>query len=109
MVIKNIYDVIRAPRISAKAYVLNKAKQLVLEVHPQANKPMIYEALKKLFGVTAESVRVIRVKGKRRRVGRNIVEGSLSKKAIITLKEGQDINLGMSDAAIAAEVAGDAE
>lgn len=93
-----IYDIIKGPRITEKAYYLNQTfKQLVLEVHPQANKPMIAEALKKLFDVEVEKIRIILSKGKRRRVGRREVEGKLIKKAIITLKKGYSIDLmGMS-------------
>lgn len=42
-----IYDIILGPVISDKAYDLNKnLKKLVLNVHPQANKPLIAEAIK---------------------------------------------------------------
>lgn len=90
----SIYNIIRGPRVSTKAYQLNqKMQQLVLDVHPQANKARIVEALKKLFNVEAESVRVIISKGKRRRVGRHLTVGKLKKKAIVTLKKGQSIDL----------------
>ena len=89
----NIYDVIRKPRISTKVYRLNQEHgQLVLEVHPQANKPMIAEALKKLFNVDVEKVRVVVSKGKKRRSGRFFFQDEKRKKAIVTLKPGQSID-----------------
>jgi len=88
----SIYDVIRKPHISTKVYRLNQQnKQLVIEVHVKANKPMIKEALKKLFNVEAKKVCTIVMKGKNRRSGRHSCQDSDTKKAIITLKEGQSI------------------
>lgn len=86
----NLYDVIAKPRATSKVYRLNrKLQQIVLEVHPQANKPMIKEALKKLFNIEAEKVRTIMAKGKVRRSGRHQFQDKSRKKAIITLKKGQ--------------------
>lgn len=85
-----LYDVIVRPRTTTKVYRLNQTlEQIVLEVHPQANKPMIKEALKKLFNIDAEKVRTLNVKGKVRRSGRHEFQDKLRKKAIITLKKGQ--------------------
>ncbi len=91
-----LYDIIKGPRITEKAYRLNqKVKKLVLEVHPRANKPLIAEALKKLFNVEAEKIGIVVVKGKRRRAGRTrfFSVGKTRKKAIITLKKGQEVDL----------------
>ncbi len=89
-----IYDMIQGPRVTEKAYGLNqKLKQLVLQVHPKANKPLIVEALKKLFNVDVEKINIIVSKGKVRRVGRQYFQGKLKKKAIVMLKDGQAIDL----------------
>jgi large subunit ribosomal protein L23 len=98
-----IYDIIKGPRITEKAYQLNqKLKQLVLEIHPQANKALVAEALKKLFNVEAEQVNIIVAKGKNRRVGRYKTTGKDRKKAIITLKEGYTVDLmGLSQSTTA--------
>ncbi len=97
----SLYDVIRGPRTTSKSYDLNqRLKQLVLEVHPKANKRLIIEALKKLFNVEVEKVRIIVRKGRQRRVGKFTTVGALDKKAIVTLKSGQAINLGV-DAPVA--------
>ncbi len=92
----SIYQVIRKPRVTIKAFDLNRDMgQLVLDVHPKANKRQIAEALERLFDVKVASVRVIVNKGRRRRSGRFIVEGNLRKKAVVSLKQGQSVNLGV--------------
>jgi large subunit ribosomal protein L23 len=98
-----IFDIIRRPRITEKAYRLNqKAGKLVLEVHPQANKPLIAQALKKIFNVDADKIGIVTIKGKRRRSGRHFSVGVKRKKAIITLKEGQSIDImGLSETQVA--------
>jgi len=85
----NIYDVIRRPRVTTKVYRLKQdLNQLVLDVHPDANKPMIAEALKKLFNMQFEKIRTVTRMGKTRMVGRRVVYGKRTKKAIIVLKKG---------------------
>ena len=99
-----IYDIIIRPRVTEKAYALNqKSGKLVLEVHPKANKPLIAEALKKIFDVQVEKIGIVVVKGKLRRSGRYNTVGALRKKAIITLKEGQSVDImGLSEPQAAA-------
>jgi len=90
----NFHDVIVRPRVTSKAYRLNQQqKQLVLEVHPQATKPMIARALKALFNVDVERIGIVSVAAKRRRAGMRIVVGASKKKAIITLKAGSAENV----------------
>lgn len=90
----SLYDIIIGPVISDKAYKLNKGlNKLMLQVHPAANKPLIKEALEKLFSVKVESVNVLLRKGKTRRVRGRTVVGSLQKKAIVTLAEGYKLDL----------------
>lgn len=89
-----LYDIIKGPRITEKAYRLNQASgKLVLEVHPEANKPLIAQALKKLFNVEAEKIGIVVSKGKKRRVGRFFTYGKMRKKAVITLKKGQHLDI----------------
>jgi large subunit ribosomal protein L23 len=90
----SIYNIIKRPRITSKAYRLNQQlNQLVLEVSVCANKPLIAEALKKLFNVEAKKIRTIVSEGKVRRVGRRVIQGKTTKKAIVTLKEGYSVDL----------------
>ncbi|MCX5925299.1 MAG: 50S ribosomal protein L23 [Candidatus Dependentiae bacterium] len=89
-----IYDIIKGPVISDKAILSNrKYKKLVLRVHQDANKPLIKQALEKLFDVKVEKVNCLNRPGKTRRVGRRIIQRSASKIAVVTLKEGYSLDL----------------
>jgi large subunit ribosomal protein L23 len=90
----SIYDIILGPVMTEKAYKLNKNdKKLVLSVHPKSNKVQIKSALETLFGVKVDKINVALRAGKRRLVGRRVVIGSDTKKAIVSLKEGYSIDL----------------
>jgi len=90
----SIYDVILGPVMTDKAYKLNRnLKKLVLRVHPQANKPMVKEAIERLFDVKVKNVRMMIRKGKMHRHNRIETQKSSSKKAIVTLKEGYSVDL----------------
>src|SRR5690606_3755112 len=83
-----IYDIIRGPVVTEKATELvNKLKKVVLDVHPDANKPLVKEALEKLFDVKVKDVRIIIRKGKVKTFKRMKTVGSLRKRAIVTLKD----------------------
>ena len=94
-----IYDIIKGPIITDKAYKLNNTlKQLVVEVHVDSNKAYIKDALEKLFNVKVDKIRVIVRKGKNRLTNkrRSFVSKKI-KKAIVSLKEGYNIDvLGQS-------------
>ncbi|MBL8980192.1 MAG: 50S ribosomal protein L23 [Gemmatimonadetes bacterium] len=74
---------------SSAAYQLRK--EYAFEVHPEANKYQIREALKQLFGVTATSVRTMQMR--RDQVVRGRTKGLTArwKKAIVTLKDGETL------------------
>ncbi|HRP01240.1 MAG TPA: 50S ribosomal protein L23 [Candidatus Kapabacteria bacterium] len=90
-------QIIKRPLITEKAMNLASQRQYVFEVHPDANKIQIKEALEKVFEVNITSVRTVRIKGKNksRFTKRGLMRGktALKKKAYITLKEGQSIEL----------------
>lgn len=88
-----IYDIIQGPVISGKAYELNKKhRKLFLNVHQDANKPMVKKVIEQLFNVKVENVRIMIRKGKNRMVRRRAVTGSDQKRAIVTLAEGYSLN-----------------
>jgi len=91
----SIYDIIQGPIVSDKAYRQNQQLQkLVLEVHMHANKPLVQEAVEKLFGVHVSKVAILVRKGKRRMTkSRIITTGKTCKRAYVTLKQGYNINL----------------
>lgn len=92
-----IYDRIIRPVASDKAYRLNRFNQLMLQVHPHATKPMIKEALEKLFNIKVKEVRTSTRKYVRTsRMARKYVghpKTSRIKIAYITLAEGYSLNL----------------
>ena len=85
----SIYEIIKGPWVTSKAYRLNARKELVLEVHMHANKPMIAEALKKLFNADIATIRTLIVKGKQKQNRRrDVFMSKTRKKAIVALKPG---------------------
>lgn len=85
------YEVLRRPVVTEKSTLLQQEHKYVFEVADAANKAQIKEAVEKAFEVTVRSVNVARVKGKMRRFGRNITLTPTWKKAVVTLKPGDQI------------------
>lgn len=87
-------EIIKAPVITEKAASLGQNEgKYVFKVDPKANKTEIKQVIEKLFNVKVEEVRTVNVKPKKRRVGRYAGLTNRSKKAIVTLAEGQTIEL----------------
>jgi len=90
--VSKYHKIIKYPSITEKNTTLRQMQnKYVFEVDIKANKPVIKEAVEKLFDVTVESVNTIVVKGKKKRIGRNVGYRSDWKKAIVKVKEGQSI------------------
>lgn len=90
---ETLFQVILAPHVSEKSSrVADKHRQIVLEVRPDATKPVIKQAVEKLFNVQVESITVTNVKGKVKRTGRTAGRRKDWKKAYVRLKPGQDID-----------------
>ena len=87
-------EIIKAPVITEKSQIAKAEGQYTFKVDPKANKIEIKEAIEKLFNVKVKQIRTINVKVKKRRVGRYTGLTNRSKKAIVTLEEGQTIDLG---------------
>jgi large subunit ribosomal protein L23 len=87
------YDVILAPHITEKATVLSEQNKVVFKVAQDASKDEIAAAVETLFSVTVTKVNTILVEGKTKRF--RGVKGRRSdfKKAIVTLAEGQSIDV----------------
>ena len=89
----NFIDSIRQPIITEKATILSEQNKTVFKVHSGANKTSIKKNIEKIFKVTVLKVNIINQKRKKK-----IKQGKQSikpwyKKAIITLKKGQSIDL----------------
>lgn len=87
-------EIIKAPVITEKSANLGQNKgQYVFKVDSRSNKTEIKQAIEKLFNVKVEEIRTINVKPKKRRVGRYAGLTNRTKKVIVTLAEGQSIEL----------------
>ncbi len=89
----HLYQVLRRPLITEKNTTLQALGKYAFEVAGEANKNLIKQAVEKAFKVKVTTVNVITVRGKERRVGRRQVLTQSWKKAIVTLKPGDKIEL----------------
>lgn len=86
-------DIIKRPiALTEKAARLKaEGNQVVFEVAPEANKIQIRQAVEALFDVKVASVNTLIQRGKQKRMGRRVAKRRNWKKAIVTLREGSDI------------------
>ena len=87
------YDVIVAPVITEKSTMVSDNNQVVFKVAPKATKPEIKAAVEALFSVKVTAVNTIVRKGKTKRFRGTVGRQSDVKKAIVTLAEGQSIDV----------------
>lgn len=92
---KDPRDIILAPVVSEKSYALSEDRAYTFKVHPDASKPEIHDAVEAIFGVQVLKVNTLNRKGKRKRNRKTFGFGSRpdTKRAIVTLAEGQTIDL----------------
>ncbi len=89
----HLYEVLRRPLITEKYTALQAQGKYVFELAEGATKPQIKEAVEKAFNVKVTTVNVMVVPGRRRRMARHKVTGRSWKKAVVTLKPGDKIEL----------------
>ena len=87
------YDVILSPHITEKSTLLSENNAVVFKVASDASKPQIKDAVEALFDVKVTGVNTIVVKGKTKRWKGKPYKRSDVKKAIVTLAEGQSIDI----------------
>lgn len=87
------YDVIVAPHITEKATLLSEHNAVVFRVAADSTKPQIKAAVEALFGVTVTGVNTIVQKGKTKKWKGAPYQRSDMKKAIVTLGQGQSIDV----------------
>ena len=87
------YDVVIAPHITEKSTMLSETNAVVFKVAPKASKPEIKAADEALFNVKVTNVNTIVAKGKTKRWKGAPYRRSDVKKAIVTLAEGQSIDI----------------
>jgi large subunit ribosomal protein L23 len=89
----NHYDVVLAPHITEKTTLLSEQNAVVFKVAGDATKPQIKAAVEALFNVNVTGVNTIVQKGKTKRWKGRPYTRSDMKKAIVTLAEGQSIDV----------------
>ena len=89
----NHYDVILSPHITEKATLLSDQNAVVFKVAGGASKPQIKAAVEALFSVNVTGVNTITQKGKTKRWKGTPYRRSDFKKAIVTLADGQSIDI----------------
>ena len=87
------YDIVLAPHITEKSTMLSENNAVVFRVAAGASKPEIKAAVEALFGVSVTGVNTMVTKGKSKRWKGKPYQRSDFKKAIVTLAEGQSIDI----------------
>ena len=87
------YDTIISPVITEKATNLSEKNKIVFKVNVNANKHIIKKNIEKIFKVNVVKINTIKLKGKTKLVRGKKSTKSGYKKAIVTLKKGQSIDL----------------
>ncbi len=93
---EELYDVIRAPLVTEKSTLVSENNQVMFKVALTATKPDIKEAVERLFNVKVVAVNTLVRKGKVKRFRGVKGQQSDYKKAIVTLEEGQTIDITSS-------------
>jgi len=89
----HLYEILRRPLITEKYTALQAYGKYAFEVAGEANKTQVKEAVEKAFKVEVTAVNVMTVAGKSRRLGRRLLPARSWKKAVVTLKPGDKIEL----------------
>ncbi|MDR2132121.1 MAG: 50S ribosomal protein L23 [Clostridiales Family XIII bacterium] len=82
---KLAYDIILKPVISERSMDEAQNKKYTFKVAVDANKTEVKHALEEIFGIEVKKVNIMNVKGKVKRMGKNVGRTAASKKAIVTL------------------------
>ena len=93
MSLEKHYDIIRSPVITEKSTLLSEHNQVMFNVAKTATKPEIKAAVEALFEVKVSAVNTLNRKGKVKRFRGMIGRQSDVKKAIVTLEDGQAIDI----------------
>jgi large subunit ribosomal protein L23 len=88
-----MYDIIRAPVITEKATMGSEHNQVTFKVPLDASKPEIKAAVEGVFGVKVTAVNTLVAKGKVKRFRGRVGQRSDVKKAVVTLAEGNTIDV----------------
>lgn len=88
----DIYQIIKEPRVTEKSTVQKESSnQVTFKVHPGANKIEVRKAVERLLKTKVIDVRTMNVRGKSRRMGKNIGKRADWKKAVVRLAPGEKV------------------
>lgn len=91
---RDYHDIIVKPLLTEKSTLMRETQNKVaFEVRKDANKIEIKKAIEEILKVKVDSVNVLRIEGKKKRLGRFEGRKNDWKKAIVTLKPGEKLNL----------------
>jgi len=88
-----LHEILVKPLVTEKNATLQMSGKYAFKVDRRANKVEIKDAVETAFKVTVLGVNVMRMPGKSKRIGRRIVQTPAWKKAVVTLKPGDKIDL----------------
>jgi large subunit ribosomal protein L23 len=89
----NPHEAIICPMITEKSTILQESGKYVFQVAPTANKVMIKQALESTFGVKVADVNITKNRGKGKRFGPRVKKTPDIKKAVVTLRRGDRIQI----------------
>ena len=91
---KDLSKVIKRPMITERGAMMREVdNQYIFEVDPESNKHEIRQAVEHFFGVKVTNVRTMNYRGKVKRMGRYSGKRADWKKAVVTLAQGDSIDL----------------
>jgi len=86
-------DTIISPNVTEKSTALSEHNKIVFKVHKGANKDAIKRTIEKIFKVNVIKINTVNLKGKTKLIRNKKIFKPTVKKAIVTLKKGQSIDL----------------
>jgi large subunit ribosomal protein L23 len=87
------FQIIRRPIVTERSTDLKEKRKLIFQVDIRANKREVKRAVEALFNTKVDKVNTVRVKGKPKRMGAHAGRRSNWKKAVVTIQEGQKLDL----------------
>lgn len=87
------YRILTKPRITEKAHTVLGLNKYIFQVSADATKVLVKKSVEEVYGVTVVAVNTVTIPAKKRNFGKSSGYKSSMKKAIVTLKEGDSIEL----------------
>jgi len=92
--VKDPRDIILGPIVSEKSYdLIEQRGTYTFEVDPRTNRSEVKIAIEQIFAVKVDRVNIINRKGKRKRTGFKVGKRNDTKRALVTLAEGNEIDI----------------